>query len=79
MAFTECSCLRAGLNRLEFSKSVKRESASCRSVFIRAQQAHSEAEDALLAALDSDERKELRRLFLAIRDSGTAGPEADCS
>ena len=50
-----------------------------RTVFARALQAQREAEDALLSALDGDERKEFRRLLLAIRDSGTARHDADCS
>ena len=50
-----------------------------RTVFVRALQAQREAEDALLSALDGDERKEFRRLLLAIRDSGTARHDADCS
>lgn len=50
-----------------------------REVFIRAVQAQCETEDALLSALDGDERNEFRRLLLAIRDSGTARHDADCS
>jgi DNA-binding MarR family transcriptional regulator len=50
-----------------------------RTAFVRALQAQCEAADALLSALDGDERKEFRRLLLAIRDSGTARHDADCS
>jgi DNA-binding MarR family transcriptional regulator len=50
-----------------------------RTVFDRALQAQRAAEDALLSALDGDERKQFGRLLLVIRDSGTARHDADCS
>src|SRR5437660_7116208 len=50
-----------------------------RAVFVRALQAQREAEEALLFALGGDERKGLHRLLLAIRDSGTARHDPDCS
>jgi DNA-binding MarR family transcriptional regulator len=45
----------------------------------RAAQAQREAEDALFAGLDDDQRHQLRALLIALRDTHVTGQEAQCA
>ena len=46
---------------------------------IEAAEAQREAEDALLAGLDDEQREQLGLLLMALQDSLTVGCETDCS